>query len=138
MCIISYLQFKAPTYSSPIIYLSKKRERERYCIIINHNKQWCSYTIDISYLDIIISFLHQSFDSLISNDIVLHFIYYWNIAYIVHLYKSNVTVTNYFIIFLQNVDVANLLLVFIIGFHINSSLISHFHLLIITHHISSL
>ena len=138
MCIISYLQFKAPTYSSPIIYLSKKRERERYCIIINHNKQWCSYTIDISYLDIIISFLHQSFDSLISNDIVLHFIYYWNIAYIVHLYKSNVTATNYFIIFLQNIDVANLLLVFIIGFHINSSLISHFHLLIITHHISSL
>ena len=31
--------------------------------------------------------------------------------------KSNATITNYFIIFLQNVDVANLLLVFIYVHH---------------------
>ena len=48
--------------------------------------------------------------------------------------KSNVTTTNYFTIFLQNVDMANLLLVF----HLNPSLISLFYLPIITHHINNL
>ena len=46
---------------------------------------------------------------------------------------SNATNINYFTTFLQNVDVVNL-----IDFHLDPQLISLFHLLIITHHISSL
>ena len=47
---------------------------------------------------------------------------------------SNTTTINYCITFLQSVDIVQPL----IGFHLNSSLISLFHLSILTHHISNL
>ena len=49
---------------------------------------------------------------------------------------SNAIETNYFKVFLQNVDVDSGQP--LIGFHLNPPLISHFYLLIITQHISRL
>jgi len=41
----------------------------------------------------------------------------WKISRISTVFMSNATITNYFAIYLQNVDVANFLLVFIYFYH---------------------